>query len=110
MNRELVERTIAYIEAHPEEHSQDEWAIRKHCGTTMCLAGHLVTQAGAKIRWSEHDPSSTQCITPEGNVREIEDYAGEVADFSPEQANTLFWMTDTLDDIKRILNYDKELV
>lgn len=42
INVELLDRTLAYIEAHPEEWDQGNW----RCGTGMCFAGWAVTLAG----------------------------------------------------------------
>lgn len=40
-NWDLLDRAIAHIDAHPEEHNQREWV----CGTTACIAGHMVMLA-----------------------------------------------------------------
>ena len=42
MNVDLMQKTMDYIEAHPEEWDQDEW----RCETTMCFAGWAVALSG----------------------------------------------------------------
>lgn len=42
LNRELMERTMEYVRAHPEQHDQSYWIQLKKCGTTRCFAGWAV--------------------------------------------------------------------
>lgn len=44
-NADLAYRTLDYIDAHPEEWEQSEWA----CGTKACFAGWAVILSGGKI-------------------------------------------------------------
>ncbi len=41
-NVDLLGKTLAYVEAHPDEWHQQSW----RCGTSMCFAGHAVALAG----------------------------------------------------------------
>lgn len=52
MNVTLLQKVLDHITAHPEEHDQNFYAIRRDCGTTMCVAGHTVVFAGYTIDWS----------------------------------------------------------
>lgn len=44
-NIQLLRDTIDYIDAHPDEHDQDDWV--QPCGTAFCYAGHAALLAGA---------------------------------------------------------------
>lgn len=44
INYPLLDRTIEYIEKHPEEHQQSFY----RCSTGMCVAGHAAVLDGAK--------------------------------------------------------------
>lgn len=46
INADLLETTMEYIEAHPEEHDQGTW--RNRCSTAFCFAGHAAILAGAE--------------------------------------------------------------
>src|SRR4051812_40565249 len=64
-NKELLQRTIDYIEAHPEEWDQTEW----RCGTSMCFAGHAAILAGCEWR----DETGSFVLLPDMEDRQYHD-------------------------------------
>src|SRR5882724_3245257 len=70
-NMGRIDAALEAIDASPENWNQSHWAIRDipieedapmavvepipSCGTAMCLAGHVVTQAGYYIMFREGD-------------------------------------------------------
>lgn len=70
----------------------------EHCGTTMCLAGHVVHQAGFQML-SFGEPgerrSVSSCLNADGTRCSIESKARELLGLDAEQASTLFnFITD----------------
>lgn len=51
-NVNLLQGTLAYIEANPETWNQGEWV----CGTTMCFAGHAVALSGIHVDGNTYIP------------------------------------------------------
>lgn len=84
------------------------------CGTAFCVAGHAVVLAGAKMIWNptmarESDSNrysllsemvANDCITEDGTVRPIPDYAREVLGISYHDSGILFAADNTLDQIE----------
>jgi hypothetical protein len=46
INEALLRDAVANIERNPETFDMGGWILRKQCGTTMCLAGHVLAVAG----------------------------------------------------------------
>lgn len=61
MNIELMERTLAHIEANPEHWQQTTW----RCSTGMCFAGWAATLAG--VEWVVPDPGKAYELDGNGN-------------------------------------------
>lgn len=54
LNVPLLTKVLDHITAHPEEHDQRSWAIRKDgCGTACCVAGWAVVMSGHEFAWWE---------------------------------------------------------
>jgi hypothetical protein len=51
VNVDLLQRTLDYIEEHPEEWDQYLWGHKTPCGTTFCFAGHAALLSGYKPVW-----------------------------------------------------------
>lgn len=61
------------------------------CGTTMCLAGQVVSQAGLPLLWWEDDPDADLCLDPETDeVFEIMAKAQELLGLTDQQAQHVF--------------------
>lgn len=59
-NAAALLRTLAYIEEHPENWNQEEWAVRNPgkkwvpdniCGTAFCFAGNALVQEADMVPW-----------------------------------------------------------
>lgn len=51
VNKELLQDTLDWIKAKPQEYAQNNWiqsAEESPCGTRMCFAGHAAVLAGAE--------------------------------------------------------------
>ena len=104
MDISVAENAIGWIEANPEKHNQAMWATQTDCGTTMCLAGVIVSQAGAQIKFATRTETAT-CVTKDGEERSIPDYAAELlgVDFYGTIQTRLFYANNTLAEIKSIV-------
>jgi hypothetical protein len=96
VNIPLLRKVMDHITAHPEEHDQESWAIRRDCGTTMCVAGWTVHFAGHVIDWSEDDSES---CTVDGNRALISDTAQADLGIGAGAVEDLFFQSVTLDDV-----------
>lgn len=88
-NVELLDRTLAYIEEHPEEWDQKEWV----CGSTACFAGNALLLEGLeRIRTSNGRLlSRTDLQVPStGASVEIAETAKCALGLTDMQARTLF--------------------
>ena len=100
-NIPALRKTMEFIEANPDGWDQDTWASKgtlngSACGSTMCFAGTTVFLAGAKIQYVAHPdhPNYLQaehCVTPEGSMVAIEDYATELLGLTDAQADDIFY-------------------
>jgi hypothetical protein len=68
-NVDLLRRTLAYIEEHPQEWNQRAW----RCGTTACFAGHAVILDGG--RWA--DPAFDDLIARDDDPEEHQTEVGD---------------------------------
>lgn len=75
------------------------------CGTTMCLAGHIVTQAGFPIlidldkdtretleEWPQEGVDAARCLV-DGQAIRVEDKARELLGINTDQAHRIFAAT-----------------
>lgn len=100
-NLEKLDEAIAYIEAHPEEHSQGSWFYRGSCGTTACLAGTVALQAGYVPDWSR-DYVSAQFVIKGAERRYTPLVAAEILGLEADDADALFLGANDLEEIKAI--------
>lgn len=104
MNFDLASAALDYIEAHPAEHDQSWWGEKTECGTTMCFAGHVVTQAGATLRFYGDNQSTNVCVDADGIERFIETYAQELLGIDFLEAEHLFFACDDLNELRFSVN------
>lgn len=83
-NIQLLDKIIKIIGENPEYWNQEYW----HCGTTHCLAGHIEL-------YLDGLPPNTYI----GENSCAHDLARDVLGISDEDATTLFYWLNTLDDI-----------
>lgn len=117
-NVDLLNRTLAHIEANPDEWDQHTWRRKTECGTAMCFAGWAVTFSGGQ--WTEpaveipdpigYDRSHFLTAEPEDYADEacnaaipVDDRACRVLGLTSKQADRLFWGGNTLADVREIV-------
>jgi hypothetical protein len=117
-NIELLQKTLAHIEAHPETWDQELWV--NDCGTTACFAGHAVQLAGyelisytdylsSEIEFTDYVEmdSLPEDITAQLNNDyprvHVQDVARIVLGLSPGQAANLFRTFNTMPDLRRLV-------
>lgn len=136
---ELLKLAVKAIEAEPERWDQGNWAVgrpqdvkpiqrdddgyqllplqQNFCGTTMCLAGHVVHQAGYQVVLSvggeekadleysaDHALEASDCVDVYGNTFSIERKATELLGLTEEQSDDLFGcMTTDLPTFKSLI-------
>ncbi len=88
-NVELLEKTLKYIEEHPEEWDQAEW----FCGTVACFAGHVVGLARCDELQGVGSYPGSVIAREAQNLLEINDDAAEF----------LFEAGHGLEDLKNIV-------
>lgn len=102
-NVELLRKALEHITAHPEEWDQAAWAYKTDCGTSCCLAGHVVTLAGKQI---DFDPDSNMpAHRVVGEAGSIDQVAANLLDIEPlfeaqfDYEDHLFHEHNTLADL-----------
>lgn len=119
-----LRKGLEYIAAHPKEHNQATWAADTLCGSTKCLGGTVLNQAGYGFI-VKHDAHScgmyiasidryiTQdvlthvmyVLDPDTNDEVFAgDAARELLGLTEEQAEALLYQTVTIDDLYRVAN------
>ena len=110
LNVAVVDDAVAEILVNPDGHNQEYWAYRSDCGTTMCLAGHIVTQAGYQIQWikwipgcpgNENSWSGSHC-TKDGEIWDIEYLAAKMTGLPPMEAGRLFHCYGDAEHVARV--------
>lgn len=98
-NVELLQKTLHYIETHPDEWLQDSWAEKTGCNTAYCFAGHAVVLAGHKILWDMDDDTAT--FVEDGRL--IEYVATQELGLTVLQAGELFSGSNSLQDLRDVV-------
>jgi len=112
-NVDLLQRTLAHIEAHPEQWDQNHWGIETDCGTAYCFAGAAVVLSDLPLDWDLDedefgDPEITANMIGEGapegfRFRSIRWVAKELLGLNEGQSDKLFHAHNTLDDLRHIV-------
>jgi hypothetical protein len=110
MNKELLERTMQYIEDHPEEHDQTMWFVQTPCGTTACFAGWACVLSGLKPDFTiqapfNYRPDITYHV--EGTDEWVKPVAQKLLGLTHYDADTLFDASNTVEELKM---YVKDLL
>jgi hypothetical protein len=107
VNKKLLRRTLAFIEANPRKHKQESW-----CGTRQCFAGWACSLEGWRPL-SDHeqeafvndddwdcsfDPSSA--VKQDGTIAPVEEVAKSLLGLNLYQASLLFDGDNTLDELR----------
>lgn len=104
-----LDRALAYIEAHPDEHNQRTWLKAASCGTAACLAGHVVMQEHPDGRPSPRGAYLSEGAWAydfwelfDGTDIPVSHEAARLLGLDEEQADSLFNGSNTVDDLKRM--------
>lgn len=106
-NVERIDAALAAIDASPANWDQAHWAVRTldveeeelpevvvkpvpSCGTALCLAGHVVSQAGYFILFEEDEDESVLAVDSYGQRYFIPDLAETLLNLTGKQARSLF--------------------
>lgn len=115
-NAELAYKVLDYIEAHPEQHDQDEFlhasreldelfdrrefvpvttdVVIQHCGTTACFAGWTALLSGKTLH------ASGNVRDDDGRTIDIERAAADLLGIDQEAACDLFYGADDLGEVR----------
>lgn len=111
-NKRLLRKTLAYIEAHPEEWQQHTW----RCTSGMCFAGTAVTVAGGE--WGAQKPTAAtydMLVAETGDdpnhmrfmkgrlLIGVRDRATRLLGLTDRQAEQLFAFNNTLPTLRRMV-------
>jgi hypothetical protein len=112
MNLEVFDLAMKQIETYPETWRQSCWGYQAACGTSHCLAGWVVAQAGGQMVWwgapDGDEGDSHVALVAEDVVMPgmgepaipIDLAALRLLDISVGDANALFHPHNTLDDLR----------
>jgi len=101
--RKLV---LAQIEATPELHDQDSWAVRTNCGTVCCAAGWTVTLAGGSFVWGEaatEDPHLAAYVEFAGVRHPIETLAADLLGLDDGECERVFFDANDAEEVRDAL-------
>ena len=97
-NIPLLKQVLAHIEANPETWRQDSW----RCETGFCFAGWTAELTGAK--WARPEKQlDPNVLRGDGESEHVADYAQRVLGLEENEADLLFSMFRTLDDLRRMV-------
>lgn len=115
-NLELGERVLAHVTEYPGEFDMRRWGYIGVCGTSACLAGHTMLQAGYTIR-VEQNGTDTHFIRPNGSMVELEDYeARDLLGLTDEEywrdglGDAIFYLgdDDALEEFRRVIEDERD--
>lgn len=87
---------LDHIDREPEAHSQAYWCVETSCGTRMCVAGWACYLAGdLAVFDQEYSRYAHRVITEDNEEVSIEHRAQSLLGLSFDQANSLFFSSDT---------------
>lgn len=86
VNVDLIHRTLDRIEAEPDRWSQEYFANKTPCGTTMCFAGHALIKAGYTLDGETFFGPKTGWTVPC-----VGEAAGHVLGLNRQQSDSLFY-------------------
>lgn len=103
-NADLLQRTLAHIEAHPDEWNQDHWAKRTACGTSFCFAGTAVhlTHADARFLFDPWEDWATH-VQVGRDYYDIEAFATDLLGLDEHDAKVLFAPDNDLDRLRHLV-------
>lgn len=112
VNKAKLKETWNYIKNNPEDYAQHHW-LRVNCGTKGCFAFHRARQSGAKVLpLTEDEKEELQRngeifvahMAVDGHKVSISEFATAELDLTADQAYSLFYYRNTLDDMRIIVS------
>lgn len=85
-----------HINAHPEEWDQGVWV----CGTTACIAGRIILQAGLTVLAAENAQERGTRVVRNGVMTSTYDAARDLAHLTDAEAQYLFEAFRTLTELR----------
>lgn len=112
LNVELLQRTMAYIEAHPEMHNQGEWVdLDPECGTAACFAGWAaILEFGDRVINLDDECATGFCLPAphdrdeDGIPLSMSEQAGNLLGLTRRQSWTLFCASNTRGMLRAMVN------
>lgn len=102
---ELMDRVLDQITNHPQRWDQATWRrpTGNECGTAMCFAGWVADLSGAE--WYSNTAGSVEFskVDVGGEPVWVDEYATAVLGIKPWEAQHLYESSNTLDDIREIV-------
>jgi len=117
-NLKAIDAALEAIDDSPENWDQSDWATREysmedknnlpgivvepapHCGTAMCLAGHVVTQAGYYLLFEDGFETTATAVDSNGQRYFIDHLAQSLLSLTRHQAEALFEYTNTREGLQ----------
>lgn len=101
-NYELLRDVLTHISLHPNTWNQETWGSATPCGTTYCLAGHVVMMSDhdVSLHWIDvlevdvTDSAQRQVVSgviDDGRLRNIDEVAAEILDIPYATIGHLFY-------------------
>lgn len=108
-NIEALEETLAYIEAHPEQHDQSTYGSKTECETTACFAGTrlLLTGQAEHVEWGLCAGGRLLAYNEAGEEVSCFEAAQKSLDLTEDQAQALFLKARDLEDVKHVIELIK---
>lgn len=109
VNVDLLTKTLAHIEAHPETWYQEDWRVRTDCGTACCFAGWAATLDGCVWYVRDDDLAEddldgwAELITIGGATVGVGEHAAKILGLSRYDADRLFDGGNNLTALRRIV-------
>jgi hypothetical protein len=107
-----LRKALEFCKDNPEEHDQRYWAAQTPygCGTTMCLAGTVLHQAGYEFVWRDSaydlnaagNPTAARAALNGGPVVDIQREAQRLLGISNWAVHRLFTFSATIRDLYMI--------
>lgn len=108
LNVALLSKVMDHIEAHPEEHNQDEWAVSTPCGTAFCFAGHAVNMTMQPqdrfLFLATMDKQAAMSVRISGEDRPIAQEARRVLGLTRTEAATMFSGSNTREKLRAMVD------
>ncbi len=110
LNLPLARKVYEHITAHRAEFGMREWAVKRECGTTMCIAGHAVTLAGYELAFRQTPMSHIygEHASEVVDGRDIEEVARQLLGLDQVKAWNLFHIPDNETAIAALGNLIEE--